>query len=580
MGRERGVQGSGAGTAEQSDREGGAAREGPALWLRIVLADHVAAEHGAREGGRQASLEQRAGFAPPLASDAVPRIVKAVRVYGACLTGVAAQLVTVEARFEPADQQRTEIVVTGLPDAVVRESRGRVLSALKENGLGLQGGRLHLNLAPAARRKSGETLDLPMALCAAAAYGHIEGRALRSALFVGELGIDGRLHGVPGGLATAAAAREAGLSSLVAPMATAREAACLPDLEVCGADNLAQVVAHVSGRRTLAPCRAQASELTPAEGPSLDDVRGQAAAKRALCIAAAGAHGILLVGPPGVGKSMLARSMLRLLPPPSLEERIEITRCLSAAGRWPGGLVRARPFRAPHHTTSYAGLIGGGQQATPGEITLAHGGLLFLDELPEFRREVLEALREPLESGRILLARARWRMELPARFQLVAAMNPCPCGYDGHPRIPCSCSARAVARYRGRISRPLLDRVELRVHIAPPSFEELTGPPPAPADGEREECLARAGRAARERAHQRQGARPNADLGTGELERWARPDAEGLELLRSAVEVKGLSARAVQSLRRVARTIADLEGREAIAPAHLAEALALRGDGT
>ncbi|MDP6539483.1 MAG: YifB family Mg chelatase-like AAA ATPase [Planctomycetota bacterium] len=503
--------------------------------------------------------------------------MRAVRVQGACLSGVAADLVTVEARFEPADREHTDVLVTGLPDAVVRESRGRVLSALKENGLGLPGGRLHLNLAPAARRKSGETLDLPMALCAAAAIGHLDARALESALFVGELGIDGRLHSVPGGLAAAAAARDSGLRHLVAPPATAREAACLPDLEVRAAEHLAQVVAHVSGGRPLACCLAQEDERAPVEGPGLDEVRGQPAAKRALGIAAAGGHGVLMVGPPGVGKSMLARSMLRLLPPPDLDERIEITRCLSAAGRWPGGLARARPFRAPHHTTSYAGLIGGGVQATPGEVTLAHGGLLFLDELPEFRREALEALREPLENGSVQIARARWRMELPARFQLVAAMNPCPCGHHGHPRIACTCSAAAVARYTARLSRPLLDRVDLRVTVTAPSFEDLTGPPPESAGEETEANLVRAGRAARERARARQGGRGNARLQTTELDRWAPVRGDALSLLRDAVEAYGLSARAVQSVRRVARTIADCADSEKVGRAHFAQALALRG---
>ncbi|MCB9914358.1 MAG: ATP-binding protein [Planctomycetes bacterium] len=362
--------------------------------------------------------------------------MKTVRVRGASLVGTGAELVSVEARFERADSGATDVVLSGLPDSVIRESRGRWMCALKEARLALRPGKLYLNLVPSARRKTGGALDLPLALAAAAASGHLEGRALEGTLFLGELGIDGRLHAVPGGLAAAVAARAAGLEELVAPRATAEEAAWLPGARACAAERLGAVVAALSGAGPpLEPLVPREVDASPRGGPSLDDVRGQALAKRALCVAAAGAHGLLLVGPPGAGKSMLARRLIGLLPAPTLEERIEVTRVLSAAGAWPGGLVHERPFRAPHHTTSYAGLVGGGAPPQPGEITLAHRGLLFLDELPEFRREALEALREPLETGRLTLARAGARLELPARFQLVAAMNPCPCGYRGHPRL-------------------------------------------------------------------------------------------------------------------------------------------------
>ena len=306
------------------------------------------------------------------------------------------------------------------------------------------------------------------------------------------------------------------------------------------------------------------------KGPS---IRGQGTAKRALAVAAAGAHALLFVGPPGTGKSLLARALHGLLPPASLEERLEITRVLSAVGRWPGTLARERPFRAPHHTASHAGLVGGGSPPAAGEITLASGGLLFLDELPEFRRESLEALRQPLESGAITISRAGRRLELPARFQLVCAMNPCPCGYRGHPALPCRCPPSEVFRYRKRISGPLLDRIELRLELPAPSVGALAL---EPARGERGAELLERVRVARARSRARQGARANAELDAEALDRVAPLAPRTQALLERAAAGQGLSARAVQSLRRVARTLADLADREEAEERDLKEALALR----
>ncbi|MEM9379126.1 MAG: YifB family Mg chelatase-like AAA ATPase [Planctomycetota bacterium] len=512
--------------------------------------------------------------------------MQTVRVYGASIEGTGALIVTVEARFERAEQGATDIQLTGLPDPVLRESRGRLACILAAGRVRPGPGRLHLHLVPAARRKSGEGLDLALVVAAAAAAGYLPPKCVEGTLFLGEVGIDGRLFATPGGLAAGVTARASGIGEVIAPPETASEVAALSDVRAYAAADLAATLALLTASRkgegaptpVSPPATGGAAGTDPS---SLDAVRGQEEAKYALQVAAAGGHGLLFLGPPGAGKSMLARRLVDLLPPMEVDERIEVTSILSAAGRWPGGLAERRPFRAPHHTTSFAGLIGGGSPIAPGEITLAHGGVLFLDELPEFGRESLEGLRQPLEEGRVHIARAARRLTLPAGFQLVAAMNPCPCGYAGHSRIPCHCAPSVVRRYRRRLSGPLLDRIDLRVALQPAPIELLvtdrstsTAPRPDRAGA----ALADGIESARRFADQRpaQGARSNASLSADDLDEVAPLDPAGRVLLTRAAADRDLSARAIQSIRRVARTVADLEREEVVSEAALAAALGLR----
>jgi magnesium chelatase family protein len=494
------------------------------------------------------------------------------RVLGAALAGVDGIAVEVEVRIS---SQLPRVDVVGLPEAAVRESAARVRAAIVSSGGRFPDRRVTVNLAPAEIRKSGAALDLPIAAGILAADGALEAEQIAGFGLIGELALDGRLRPVRGSLALALAIRDAGRRQLIVPAENAAEAALTPNLCVFGASDLARVCEHLRGGEPLE--EAQADSSAGEEPPCLDveQVRGQERGKRALEIAAAGAHPLLFRGAPGCGKTMLANRLRGLLPPLGREEALEVTRIHSAAGQLAPHepLVRARPFRAPHHTASTAGLLGGGQPPRPGEISLAHSGVLFLDELPEFDRRSLEALRQVLEERRVVVARARSTCVFPARFQLVAAANPCPCGWRGSPRRDCRCDDGAIARYTARISGPLLDRIDLHASLQPVPWDDLDVPATGPSSADLRQRVADA----RLRMAARSGC-PNAEISDGALDTRVNASPEARALLGRAVERLGLSARAARRVLKVARTIADLAGERRTHPAAVAEALGYRDD--
>jgi magnesium chelatase family protein len=469
-----------------------------------------------------------------------------------------------------------QMQMVGLPDAAVRESRERVRAAIKNCGFELPPRAVVINLAPADLRKAGNHLDLAIALAMLAAYGHLEGDRLDRRLLVGELALDGSLRPVRGGLAIADLGRRTGAKELLLPHSNAGEAAAIDGPAVIPVADLGQAMAHLRGAATIGASRAAGTAPVPDDSPpDLTEVRGQEGAKRALEVAAAGGHNLLFIGPPGSGKTMLARRMPGILPPLTHAESVSVTRILSlAAAEPPPGLVSRRPFRAPHSSVSIAGMAGGGAIPRPGEVTLAHCGVLFLDELPEFRRDSLEALRQPLEEGEITVVRSSGRFSFPARFSLLAAMNPCRCGHLGDPRRECRCSPGEIARYRRRVSGPLLDRIDLHIEVPAVSLEELRAHP-----GESSSAVVERVLAARRRQSDRfpgEETPVNAAMSSAALRRHCRLHGAVRALLDRAFERLGLSARALTRILKVARTIADLEQNQEIRESHVAEAIQYR----